>query len=108
MTTVVPHQSHVAYMTQHPSLCLHWSTIAPSITFSFAHMFTIVLVGLLSAMASCSASACWLSQSVIWRTCVWALCYRHRQKADLEEFGKVPFSKGSALHESCMPGVKLL
>jgi len=29
-------------------------------------MFTIVLVGLLSAMASCSASACWLSQSVIW------------------------------------------
>jgi len=36
------------------------------------------------------------------------LCYRHRQKADLEKFSKVPFSKGSALHESFMPGVKLL
>jgi len=31
-----------------------------------------------------------------------------RKKADLEKFSKVPFSKGSALHESCMPGVKLL
>jgi len=55
--------------------------------------------------------ACWIS---VWfgrrqvRTCVWALCYRHRQKAILEKFSKVSFSKGSALHESCMPGVKLL
>jgi len=54
MTAVVPHQS---YMTQHPSLfaLINYGVIA----FSFALMFTIV-VGLLSAMASCS-TVCWLS-----------------------------------------------
>jgi len=55
MTAMVPHQS---YMTQHPSLFTLISYCA--IAFSFALMFTIV-VGLLRAMASCSASVCWLS-----------------------------------------------
>jgi len=49
MTAVVPHKS---YMTHHPSLftLINHCVIA----FSFTLMFTIV-VGLLSAMASCSA-----------------------------------------------------
>jgi len=55
MTVVVPHQS---YMTQHPTLftSINYCVIA----FSFALMFTIV-VGLLSAMAFCSAPVCWLN-----------------------------------------------
>ena len=55
MTVMVLHQS---YMTQHPSL---FTLINHCVTaFSYALMFTIV-VGLLSAMASCSAPVCWLS-----------------------------------------------
>ena len=55
MTAVVPHQSDV---TQQPSLftSIGYCVIA----FSFALMFNIV-VGLLSAMASCSAPVCWES-----------------------------------------------
>jgi len=55
MTAVFPHQP---YMTQYQSLftLINYWVIA----FSFALMFTIV-VGLLSAMASCSALVCWLS-----------------------------------------------
>jgi len=45
-------------MTQHPSLFTSISYCV--IAFSFALMFTIV-VGLLDAMASCSALVCWLS-----------------------------------------------
>ena len=55
MTAVVPHQS---YMTQHPSL---FALINHCVTvFSFALMSAIV-VGLLSAVSSCSAPVCWLS-----------------------------------------------
>jgi len=52
---MVPHQS---YMTQHRTLftLINYCVIA----FSFSLMFAIV-VGLLSAMASCSAPVCWLS-----------------------------------------------
>jgi len=56
MTAVVPHQS---YMTQDPSLFALINHCA--VAFSFALMLTIV-VGLLSAIASCSsAPVCWLS-----------------------------------------------
>jgi len=55
MTAVVPHQS---YMTQHLSLFILINHRV--IAFSFALIFTTV-VGLLSAMASCSAPVCWLS-----------------------------------------------
>jgi len=55
MTAVVPHQS---YVTEHPSLLTLINHCV--IAFSFALMFTIV-VGLLSAMASCSGPVYWLS-----------------------------------------------
>jgi len=55
MTAVVPHHS---YMTQHPSLFTLINHYV--IAISFPLMFTIV-VGLLRAMASCSALVCWLS-----------------------------------------------
>jgi len=55
MAAVVPQQS---YMTQHPSLFTLTNHCV--IAFSFALMFTTV-VGLLSAMASCSGPVCWLS-----------------------------------------------
>ena len=53
-----PLKHTTAYMTQHPSLftLINHCVIA----FSFALMFTIV-VGLLSAIASCCAPVCWLS-----------------------------------------------
>jgi len=55
MTAMVPHQS---YMTQHPSLFTLINHYV--IAFSFALTFTVV-VGLLRAMASCSAPVSWLS-----------------------------------------------
>jgi len=92
-------------------------------------MKTEILLGRVDYCCSCCMdSRCiplyfWFGRRRV-RTCIWALCYnlllaccastldiqsvRHRQNADLEKFSKVAFSKGSALHESCMPGVKLL